>query len=62
MYIKQTTKMWSLKSLIMLNVRLELVFMQYNVSGSQALVWYSVIILEMSSLGTLPLCSTGQQA
>ena len=38
MYSKQTNKMWSLKSLVMLSVRLELVYMQYNISDSQALL------------------------
>ena len=37
MYSKQINKMWSLKSLLMLSVRLELVYMQYNISDSQAL-------------------------
>ena len=37
MYSKQTNKTLSLKSLIMLSVRLELVYMQYNISDSQAL-------------------------
>ena len=62
MYSKQTNKMWSLKSLVMLSVKLELVYMQYNISDSQALFWCSVIILEMASLETLFLCSAGQQA
>ena len=52
-------KMWSLKSL----VRVELVYMQYNISDSQVLFWCSVfIILEIASLDTLFLCSEGQQA
>ena len=37
----------------MLSGRLELVYMQYNISDSQALFWSSVIILEMASLDTL---------
>ena len=37
MYSKQTNKMWSLKNLVMLSVRVELVYMQYNISDSQAL-------------------------
>ena len=32
-----------------------------NISDSQALFWYSVIILEMASLNTLFLCSVGEQ-
>ena len=40
----------------------ELVCMQYNISDSQALLWYPVlIILEMASRDTLILCSAGQQ-
>ena len=34
-------------------MRLELVYMQYNISDSQALFWCFVIILEMASLDTL---------
>ena len=52
MYRKQTNKMSS-KSLVMLNVRPELVYMQYNISDSQALFWCSVILLEMASLNTI---------
>ena len=37
----------------MLSGRLELVYMQYNISDSQALFWSSVIILEMASQDTL---------
>ena len=62
MYSKQTNKTLSLKSLIMLSVRLELVYMQYNISDSQALFWCPVIIVEMASLETLFLRSVGQQA
>ena len=44
-------------------MRVELVYMQYNISGNQALFWYSaLIILEMASLNTLFLCSAAQQA
>ena len=43
-------------------MRLERVYMQYNINDSQALFWCSVlIILEMASLDTLFLCSAGQQ-
>ena len=43
-------------------MRVELVYMQYNKSDSQALFWCSVlIVLEMASLDTLFLCSAGQQ-
>ena len=39
-------------------MRVELVYMQYNISDSQALFWCSVlIILEMASLDTLFLYS-----
>ena len=44
-------------------MRVELVYMQYNISDSQALLWCSVvIILGMASLDTLFLCSKGKQA
>ena len=62
MYSKQTNKIWSLKSLVKLSARLEVVYMQYNISDSQGLFWCSVIILEMASLDTLFWCSAGQQA
>ena len=77
MYSKQTNlesayswnKMWSWKSLVMYvtteskRVSLSLVYMKYNISDSQALFWCSfLIILEMVSLDTLLLYSTGQQA
>ena len=40
----------------------ELVYMQYNISDSQALFWYFVlIILKMASLDTLLLYSVGQE-
>ena len=42
-------------------VRVELVCMQYNLRGSQALFCF-VLILRMASLDTLFLCSVGQQA
>ena len=62
MYSKQTNKIWSLKNLVMLSVRVELVYMQYNISDSQALFWCFAIVLEMASIDTLFLCSAGQQA
>ena len=44
-------------------MRVELVYMQYNISYSQALFWCSVlIILRMAGLDTLFSCSAGQQA
>ena len=43
-------------------VRVELVYMQYNVSDSQALFWCFLLILRMDSLDTFLLCSLGQQA
>ena len=57
MYSKQTNKMWSLKNLVMLSVRVELVYMQYNISDSQALFWCFVIVLEMARIDTSFLCS-----
>ena len=42
-------------------VTVELVYMQYNISDSQALFCF-VLILRMASLDTLFLCSVGQQA
>ena len=59
---KQTSKIRSLKTLIML-VRVELTYMQCNISDRWALFRCSVlIILEMARLDTLFLCSVGQQA
>ena len=43
-------------------MRVELVYMQYNISDSQVLFWCSVISFEMASLDTLFLCSARQQA
>ena len=60
---KQTNKVWSLKSLVVLKCENELVYMQCNINDSQALFWCSdLIILEMASQDTLFLCSAGQQA
>ena len=42
-------------------VRGKLVYMQYNISDSQALFCF-VLILRMASLNTLFLCYVGQQA
>ena len=42
-------------------VRVELVYMQFNISDSQALFCF-VLILRMASLDTLFLCYVGQQA
>ena len=42
-------------------VRVKLVYMQYNISDSQALFCF-VLILRMASLDTLFLCSVEQQA
>ena len=59
---EQKNKMWSLKSLVMLECESRTgLHMQYNISDSQALYWCSaLIIVEMASLDTLFLCSTGQ--
>ena len=38
-------KMWSLQSLAMLSVRVELVYMQYNISDSQARLCSDVLFL-----------------
>ena len=56
--------MWSLKSLIMLKCEsIELVYMQYNIKGNQALFSCSdIITLKMAGLDILFLCSVGQQA
>ena len=66
MYSKQTNKMWSLKSLVMLKCesRTNLpVYMRYNISDSQALLWcFVLIILEMASVDTLFLCSAEEEA
>ena len=44
-------------------MRVELVYMQYNLSDGQALFWcFALIILSMVSLYTLFLCSVWQQA
>ena len=59
--VTKQNKMWSLKSLVMLSVRLERVYTQHNISDRQAMFWCSVMILEMASLDTLFLCSAGQQ-
>ena len=63
MYSKQTNKMWSLKSLMILKCESRtIVYMQDNISDSQALFWCSLlIILEMASLDTLFLCFAEQQ-
>ena len=53
-------KMWSLKSFK--SVSAELVYMQYNISGRQALFGcFVLIVLRMHSLDTSSLCSVGQQ-
>ena len=42
-------------------MRVELVYMQYDISDSQALFWCSALIIwQMASLDTLFLCSAGQ--
>ena len=62
MYSKQTNKDVGIKKLSYVKWETKLVYLQYNISDSQALFWCSVIILEMASLDTLFLCSAGQQA
>ena len=52
-----------IKKLSYVKVRVELVYMQYSISDSQALFrCFVLIILRMPSLGTLFLRSVGQQA
>ena len=46
-------KTWSLKSLPMLSVRNELVYIQYKIRDSQALFCFALIILRMASLDML---------
>ena len=48
----------------MYNTQIELVYMQWTISESQALFWCFVLIilLRMASYDTLLLCSVGQQA
>ena len=45
-----------------LRVRVELVDMQYNISDSQALFCFVLMILRMDILDALFLCSVEQQA
>ena len=57
MYSKQTNKDVGIKKLSYVKCETKLVYLQYNISDSQALFWCSVIILEMASVDTLFLCS-----
>ena len=54
--------MWSLKSLAMLKCHsriVRVVYMQHNISDSQALFWCFGLIILKASLGTLFLCAVG---
>ena len=62
MYSKQTSKMWSLKSIAMIKCETRASAYAVQLSDSQALFRCSVIILEMVSLNTLFSCSAGEQA
>ena len=47
---------------ILRSVRVELVYIQYNISDNKAFFWCFLLVLIMASQDTLFLCSGGQQA